>query len=68
MMARKNGDTTEVTLADLLRAIEASGQRTESAIERLRTDLVSALTRDRKLDARVSKLETQVAKLIAKRG
>jgi hypothetical protein len=67
-MPRKNGGTTEVTLADLLRAIEAGSTRTESAIERLRTELVGALSRDRKLEARVSKLETQVAKLISKRG
>jgi hypothetical protein len=64
---KKNGEKTEVTLADVVRSIEMLTRAVNDGFERQRKEIATALTRDRKFDARLSQLEVRVAKIQRKR-
>jgi hypothetical protein len=81
-VTKKNGEKTDVTLADVVRAIQAlTGIVVEltGTVEELKTsvedgfaqqrrDIASALDRDRKLEGKLAGLVTRVAKLERRHG
>lgn len=67
-MAKRNGSDTDTTTADILREISAKLDQLEEIGGDVKSLKTSALLRDRQLEARVTKLETEMGKLRARRS
>jgi hypothetical protein len=67
---RKNGEDTDVTLVDVvreLRTISGKLDKLDTTVSSMDKKLEAGLRRDATFEARISKLETDMAKLKRKR-